>query len=115
VNALAAMALAAGELLCEFDSGAMLLYAMKSADEGAVLQAGRAGRRPVFLRESSGQVHLVQDDGASIRMTTLTSCIQTKGSACTRFTAAHAWHFDHRARKLPHGAAPGRCEPWKMD
>jgi hypothetical protein len=115
VNALAAMALAAGELLCEFDSGAMLLYAMKSADEGAVLQAGRAGRRPALLRETGREVHLVHDEGASVRTTALTTCTRSKHGACTRFEAAHAWHFDPHARELPVGAAPGRCEPWRTD
>ena len=115
MNALAAMALAAGELVCEFDSGRVMLYAMKSADDGAVLQSGRAGRRPVVLREAGGQVHLVQDDGASVRTTALMTCIRTKHGACTRFEAAHAWHFDPRVRELPVGATPGRCEPWRTD
>ena len=115
MNTLAAMALAAGELVCEFDSTGMMLYAMKSASEGAVLQAGRIGRRPVFLRESGRTVQLVQDDGASLRTTALIACIRTKQGTCVQFEAAHAWHFDPRARELPPGATAGRCEPWRME
>lgn len=115
MNALAAMALAAGELVCEFDSAGVMLYAVKSADEAAVLQAGRAGRRPVALRKSGSQVHLVEDDGASVRTTALTTCTQTKRGACMRFEAVHAWHFDLYARELPAGASRGTCEPWRTD
>ncbi|HWA38558.1 MAG TPA: hypothetical protein VG873_11885 [Burkholderiales bacterium] len=115
MNTLAAMALAAGELVCEFDSTGILLYAMQSADRGSVLQSGRHGRRSVFLKDAGGEAHLVEDDGTSVRTTALTTCTRSKGGACTRFAAAHAWHFDPRAHQLPAGATPGVCEPWRMD
>ncbi len=115
MNALAAMALAAGELVCEFEGGTMMLYALRSSTDGAVLQTDRAGHRPVALREDRRFLYLVQDDGASVRVTTLTGCDRTRHSACTRFNASHAWHFDHRLKAPPADAAPGRCEPWRVD
>ena len=115
MNTLAALALAAGELVCEFEGGPMMLYALRTPAEGAVLQSDRAGQRPVTLREDRSFFHLVQDDGASVRVTTLTGCELGGKSACTRFKASHAWHFDHRFTEPPAGATPGRCEPWRVD
>jgi hypothetical protein len=88
-----------------------------------VLQSRRAGRHAVALRAETDRLHLIEDDGASLRVTTLTACTRRKGGACTRFEARHAWHFDSRARSNPNasflrqppGGAQGRCEPWKMD
>jgi hypothetical protein len=144
MNALAAAAIASGELICEFTDGyrrsflaeiagdpprveAVLIYEVRSPGEGAVLDSRRPGRRPVAVREDKGQVHFIQEDGPSVRVTTLTDCTRTKigrsGETCTRFSARHAWHFDTRAHlepdesfhRQPSGAASGSCEPWRVD
>lgn len=144
MNGLAAAALAAGELLCEFSDGyrksllagiagdpprteLTLLYEFTNAGSARVLASNKPGRRPVLVREGKEGIHLIQPDGASVRVTSLTSCSRTKvrggEEICTRFTARHAWHFDTTAlldadasfRRQPSGAAAGRCEPWRVD
>jgi hypothetical protein len=129
MNALAAAALAAGQLLCEFDDGhrksalaalagdpprveTVLLYDLPAAQ---VLDSRRAGKKAVAMTQEHGQVHLVENDGPSIRVTTLTHCLQGEPETCIRFGARHAWHFDPLATAAPPGAATGRCERWRVD
>jgi hypothetical protein len=123
MSTLAAVLLAAGELICEFEPGATLLYEMHSVAEGAVLDSRRPGRRAVAVREEDGQLHLIEDEGPSVRVTTLTTCTRGDFLRCTRYAARHAWHFDTRAphepaasfRRQPSGALAGSCEPWRLD
>lgn len=144
MNALAAAALAAGELICEFGDGyrksllaeiagdapraeLVLLYEMLNAGSAQVLASNQAGRKPVLVRSGTDSIHFIQPDGASVRVTTLTSCMGAKSrdgqEICTRFAARHAWHFDTAARldpdaslsRQPSGAATGRCEPWSAE
>ena len=144
MNALAAAALAAGELVCEFNDGyrrsllaavageaprteLLLVYEGLGALRTDVLSSRRPGRRPVLVREGAANVYLIEADGASVHVTTLTACIrltQHEGSErCTRFSARHAWHFDRAARtdpdgalaRQPSGGASGVCEPWRVD
>ncbi len=137
MNALAAAALAAGELLCEFDDGyrksllaainndpprteLLLLYDLQASQ---VLQGGKAGRREVAVREGAQWLHLIQSEGPSVRVTTLTACTRGEEAACTRFAATHAWHFDASVQfdpdgafaRQPSGAASGTCEPWRVE
>jgi hypothetical protein len=145
VNPLAAAALAAGELICEFNDGyrksllaeiagdtprveLVLVYEALKEDSAEVLSSRRPGRRPVKVRAAGGQLHLIEQDGPSVRVTTLTGCTRTKLSEdgteiCTRFEARHSWTFDTAAplepaaaaARLPSGAATGNCEPWKIE
>lgn len=144
MNPLAAAALAAGELICEFNDGyrksllakltgdsprteMVLVYEALKPDSAEVLSTRRPGRRAVQVRAAGGQLHLIEQDGPSVRVTTLTACTRTKvrdeGELCTRWDARHAWHFDSSARfdpdgaaaRLPSGAATGSCEPWKVE
>ena len=144
MNPLAAAALAAGELICEFNDGyrksllakltgdtprteMVLVYEALKPDSAEVLSTRRPGRRAVTVRATGDQLHLIEQDGPSVRVTTLTACTRTKlkaeGEVCTRWDARHAWHFDSSARfdpdgaaaRLPSGAATGSCEPWKME
>jgi len=144
MSGLAAAALAAGELLCEFGDGyrtsllagiagepprteLLLLYDFLQAGAAQVLASNKPGRRPVFVREGKEGIHFIQPDGASVRVTSLTACSRTKvrggEEICSRFAARHAWHFDTAAlvdpdasfRRQPSGAAAGRCEPWRAD
>lgn len=144
MNALAAAALAAGELVCEFSDGyrrsllaavagdkptseVLLVYEGLGSPTPEVLSSRRPGRHPVVVRAGTDAVYFIEAIGPSVRMTTLTGCarIQDKdGEArCTRFEARHAWHFDADARidpdraasRLPSGAATGVCEPWRVD
>jgi hypothetical protein len=144
VNALLATALAAGELICEFSDGyrksflaeltndaprteLLLVYEALRNDAAEVLGNHRPGRKPVKVRSEGEYVHLIQSDGPSVRVTTLTDCTRTKlradGETCTRFAARHAWHFDAGAhldpdasfKRQPSGAATGTCEPWRVD
>jgi len=144
MNALAAAALAAGELMCEFHDGyrksliaelsgdaprveMMLFYEALREDSAEVLSTRRPGRRTVRVRAAGEQLHLIEHDGPSVRVTTLTECTRTKlradGEVCTRFNARHAWHFDSTthldpeaaAARLPSGAATGNCEPWRIE
>ncbi len=123
MSTLAAALLAAGELICDFNAEAVLLYEIHSAEEGAVIDSRRPGRRPVALREEQGQLHFIEGEGPSVRVTTLTACTRGDLLRCTRFSAQHAWHFDNRAahepaaslRRQPSGAASGTCEPWRLD
>jgi len=137
MNALAAAALAAGELVCEFSDGyrksllaaisgdaprteLTVLYDLHSAQ---VLQNGKAGRRDIAIRDGASALHLIQAEGPTVRVTTLLSCTRGSGESCTRFDARHAWHFDTSApldpdaafARLPSGAASGSCEPWRVD
>ncbi len=144
MNALAAAALAAGELICEFSDGyrksllaeiagdapraeLVLVYEILSAASAQVLASDQAGRKPVLVRNGTENIHFIQPDGASVRVTTLTSCTRAKirggQEICTRFAARYAWHFDTAARldpdasltRQPSGAATGACEPWRVD
>lgn len=142
MNALAAAALAAGELICEFSDGyrkslladiagnpprteVMVIYESLGHDAAQTLSTARPGRRAVAVRPTSDHLHFIEREGASVRVTTLTSCTRTRWrlgeEECTRFDARHAWHFDTSAhldadgsfRRQPSGGATGSCEPWK--
>ena len=144
MNGLAAAALAAGELICEFSDGyrksllaeiagdaprteLLLIYDFQGAEAARVLASNKPGRRPILVREGYDGVHFIQRDGASVRVTTLTACTRVKArdgqEICTRFAARHAWHLDTTAhldadgsfRRQPPGAATGTCEPWRID
>jgi len=144
VNALAAAALAAGELICEFNDGyrksllakiagdtprteMVLVYEALKPDSAEVLSTRRPGRRAVKVRATGEQLHLIEQDGPSFRVTTLTACTRTRlgagGEVCNKWDARHAWHFDSTASfdpdgaaaRLPSGAATGSCEPWKVE
>ena len=144
MNGLAAAALAAGELICEFCDGyrrsllaelagdpprteLLLVYEALQPQSAQVLSTGKPGRRDVEVRATERYLHLIQDDGPSVRVTTLTGCTRTQWRGdeeiCTRFSARHAWHFDAAARfepdaafaRMPSGSASGVCEPWKID
>jgi hypothetical protein len=144
VNGLAAAVLAAGELVCEFTDGyrhsliaelagdapradLMLVYEALTPDSAEVLSTRKPGRNPVSVRAGERGVHLIQADGPSVRVTTITGCGRWKmkrgGEHCMRFDARHAWHFNSRASSnpdavyahLPSGASTGACEPWSLD
>jgi hypothetical protein len=131
MNALAAAVLAAGELICEIPDQptreAILIYDVRPGEQAGVIGSRRAGRRPVLVREADGMLHLIEEDGPSVRVTTLTSCARSKRrggvDTCTRFTAQHAWHFDPYVRlspaaalqRQPAGAATGYCEAWRIE
>ena len=134
-------ALDAGDLICEFRDGfrrslladlsdsppradLMLVYESVTAESAKVVSTARPGKRPVRVRAIGETVHLIEPDGPSVRVTTLTECRDWKRKngveSCVRFAARHAWHFDSvtyigpdiaRAR-LPSAAAVGVCEPW---
>jgi len=134
-------ALRAGDLICEFRDGfrasllaeldhrpppadLMLMYDSVSADSAHVVSTARPGRRRVLVRAAADAVHLIEPDGPSVRVTTLTACRDWKWKngveTCVRFAARHAWHFDDAAylgpdivrARVPSGAAVGACEPW---
>jgi len=144
VNPLAAAALAAGELICEFSDGyrksllaeiagdrarteLVLLFEALSREGAQVLSTVRPGRRTVDVRATEKLLHLIEREGPSVRVTTLTRCTRTRWregeQVCTRFDARHAWHFDTTAhlepdasfRRQPSGAALGSCEPWRVE
>jgi hypothetical protein len=144
MNPLLATALAAGELICEFNDGyrksylaeltrdaprteLLLVYEAVKSDSAQVIASSKPGRKPVQVRADSEYIHLIQADGASVRVTTLTECTRTKlrgdDEICTRFAARHAWHFDTGVhmepdasfKRQPTGAATGTCEPWRVD
>ena len=144
MSELAAAVLAAGELICEFSDGyrksllaqmagdvprieILMVYESLQQDAAEVVTSGRSGRKPVQVHSAGQYVHLVEPEGPSVRVTTLTGCtrMQWRGGEeiCTRFSARHAWHFDLAARfqadaafaRLPSGSATGVCEPWKIE
>jgi hypothetical protein len=141
---LAAAVVAAGELICEFSDGyrksllasiagdpprteLVLVYEAVTPTSAEMLSTRRPGRQMVEILATEKHVHLVQSEGPTVRVTTLTGCLREKiqgdEESCTRFSARHAWHFDTSARlapdasfaKQPTGAATGVCEPWKID
>ncbi|HYD57041.1 MAG TPA: hypothetical protein VEB41_09055 [Burkholderiales bacterium] len=129
MNALAAAAISAGELICEFDDGyrksllaalagdpprveSVLLYDLARA---RVLDSRRSGRKAILVRQDGAGVHFIEEDGPSFRVTSLTACTRGPDEACTRFAARHAWHFDRQAQEAPAGGAAGSCEPWRVD
>ena len=118
MNALAAAVLAAGELICEFKQE-VLFYEALGSRSAEVLSVRYPGRRAVQVRPGAAQVHLIETLGASVRVTTLTGCLEGNERLCTRFAAVHAWHFDALVysdpdaafARLPSGAATGACAP----
>ena len=137
-------ALEAGDLICEFRDGfrhnliadlsdnppradLMLVYESVTADSAQVVSTARPGKRPVHVRAIGEVVHLIEPEGPSVRVTTLTECMERKWKngveTCVRFAARHAWHFDAvtflgpeiaRAR-VPSAAAFGMCEAWNLE
>jgi hypothetical protein len=126
MNALAAAALAAGELICQFSEVSLFFEALTNAT-AQVLSTRQPGRHEVEVRGTGDYLHLIQREGQSVRVTTLTGCTRTRRRGeeelCTRFAARHAWHFDTAAhldpdesfRRQPSGAASGSCEPWRVE
>lgn len=126
MNPLIAAALAAGELVCDF-SDHHLYFAALEREAAQVLSTRQPGRRDVEVHRTGEHLHLVQREGRSVRVTTLTECTRTRRrggeEVCTRFAARHAWHFDTAAhvdpdgsfRRQPSGAASGSCEPWRVE
>ena len=137
-------ALEAGDLICEFRDGfrrsliadlsdspphadLMLVYESVTADSAQVVSTARPGKRPVRIRAIGDAVHLIEPEGPSVRVTTLTECRDWRWKngveTCVRFAARHAWHFDAvtflgpeiaRAR-VPSAAAFGMCEAWNLE
>ena len=143
MSPLAAYVLAAGELICEFQDGyqrslladlvgepprtMLLVYENISPGAAEVISTRSPGRNPVRVIAEGKSVHLIQEAGPSVMVTTLLACERTKRRSgeriCTRFRARHAWHFDRAAlsnpdasfESQPTGASPGTCEPWRLD
>jgi hypothetical protein len=136
-------ALDAGDLICEFRNpfqrdlfaaltedlppSKMIVYEGLSEKSARVIASGRVGRRPVVIRTVGDAVHLIERDGPSVRVTTLTECRDTRVmngvDTCVRFAARHAWHFDVAGTlgpdlsrlRVPSGASVGYCEAWKTE
>jgi len=144
MNLLIASVLAAGELVCDFPgpyrrsvianlaheaprNGQMIVYEAIAPDSARAISSAQPGRRAVRVEATGQAVHFIQPEGASTRVTTLTSCERwrtKKGlDVCVRFAARHAWHFDAAVysdpdaafANLPPGAGAGSCEPWQID
>ena len=142
MNPLAAAALAAGELICEFNDGyrksllaeisgdaprteLLIVYDEITRDSAKAVVSRRPGRRSVEVRSTGKNVYFIQADGPSVRVTTLTGCLResVRDGTCTRFSARHAWTFDDSMRvdpdaalaRQPSGTATGTCEPWKVE
>jgi hypothetical protein len=137
-------ALDARELICEFrnpferdlvadllasppPANLMLVYERVTEDSAQVIASGRVGKQPVVVRTLGDTVHLIERDGPSVRVTTLTECkdwrFKEGVETCIRFGARHAWHFDVAGAlgldpsrmHVPRGASVGVCEAWKTD
>ena len=139
-------ALNAGDLICDFRTGysraliadlgrgsaaggLMLLYEAidPQRERAQVVSTQSAGRTSVVLSSTSKALHLIEERNASVRVTTLTACLDWRVKrgveACVRFAARHAWHFDATVRADPdasdarqrRGALSGHCEPWTLD
>ena len=137
-------ALDARDLICEFrnpfqrdlfanlsddppPANLMLVYERVTETSAQVIASGRVGRRPVLIRSVGDTVHLIESDGPSVRVTTLTECkdwrFKDGVETCVRFSARHAWHFDvagtlgpDLARlRVPAGASVGVCEAWNTE
>ena len=136
-------ALEAGDLVCEFRNpferdlfaalteelppSRMLVYEGVTENSARVIASGRVGKRPVVVRSVGDTVHLIEPDGPSVRVTTLTECkdsrVKDGVDTCVRFGARHAWHFDVAGTlgpdlsrvKVPSGASIGVCEAWTTE
>ena len=136
-------ALDAKDLICEFRNpfqrdlfaalteelppSNMLVYEGVTENSARVIASGRIGKRPVLIRTIGDTVHLIESDGPSVRVTTLTECKDTRVKdgvdTCVRFAARHAWHFDVAGMlgpdvsriKVPSGASVGVCEAWSTE
>jgi hypothetical protein len=145
MNELIASVLAAGELICEFQAGYkrsliadlvreprrvefMLMYESVQPSQAQVISTRKPGRKPVRVYTTEKAVHLVEDVGASVMVTTLTSCTKWKykhgEDVCVRFAAQHGWSFDTVSydkepdaalARRPSGVYTGTCEPWKLE
>ena len=144
MNELIASVLAAGELICEFQAGYkrsliadlvepqraefLLVYESVQSTQAQVVSTRKPGRKPVRVHTTDKAVHLVEDVGASVMVTTLTSCTKWKykhgEDVCVRFAAQHGWSFDTVSydkepdaalARRPSGAYTGVCEPWKVE
>jgi len=137
-------ALEARDLICEFrnpfqrdlvadlldappPANLMLVYEGVTEDSAQVIASSRVGKRRVLIRSIGDTVHLIERDGPSVRVTTLTECKDSRMKdgvdTCVRFAARHAWHFDvvgtlgpdpSRVR-VPSGASVGYCEAWSTE
>ena len=89
-----------------------------------VVSSRTIGGRPVRIYSGETGVHLVEDVGDSVKVTTLMGCeARARGGRCVRYSAVMAWHFDRGVhvnadtafRKLPGTSYSGTCEAWKME
>jgi hypothetical protein len=89
-----------------------------------VISSRTIGGHPVRVYSGETGVHLVEDVGDSVKVTTLLGCeLRTRGGRCVRYSAVMAWHFDRGVhinpdtafRKLPGTSYAGTCEAWRMD
>ena len=137
-------ALDARDLICEFrnpferdlvadllndppPANLMLVYEGVTEKSAQVIASGRVGKRSVLIRAIGDVVHLIEPDGPSVRVTTLTECRDTRVKdgvdTCVRFSARHAWHFDVAGTLGPDlsrvrvaaGASVGVCEAWRTE
>ena len=137
-------ALDARDLICEFRNpfqrdlfadlrsdpprpNLMLVYEGVTESSAQVIASGRAGKRSVLIRTIGNVVHLIEPDGPSVRVTTLSECTDTRVKdgvdTCVRFSARHAWHFDVAGTLGPDlsrvrvaaGASVGVCEAWRTE
>jgi hypothetical protein len=88
MNPLAAAALAAGELICEFNTELVLVYEALRSRSAEVLSTRHAGRRTVQVREGAASLHLIEGLGASVRVTTLTDCLRSRQRGGPRSSSA---------------------------
>ena len=137
-------ALEVGDLICEFrtplqqdlladlryelpPANLMLIYERVKPESANVVSTGRVGKRRVVVRTVEDQVHFIEPDGPSVRVTTLTHCKDTRWKegieTCVRFSARHAWHFDTAGAlgpvpervRAPAGTSVGMCEAWNAN
>jgi hypothetical protein len=99
----------------------MLVYEGVTEDSAQVIASSRVGKRRVLIRSIGDTVHLIERDGPSVRVTTLTECKDSRvkdgrrhlRALCGKARLAFRCRRDARSRSLA-GSRAGRCVGWRV-
>ena len=85
------------------------------------------GTRSLRVYSGDTGVHFVEDVNASVKVTSILSCMRwntsSKGRQCVRYEAVNRWHFDNSVHRnadqsylsVAENSYTGWCEPWRID
>ncbi len=105
----------------------MLFLENVEMQRARMVTSATIGTRPVRVYSGDTGVHFVEDVHASVKVTSILSCMRwntsSKGRQCVRYEAVNRWHFDNSVHRnadqsylsVAENSYTGWCEPWRID